>query len=899
MATVFGREHELREIARVLDGALKGNAAVSMRVSGGSGIGKTALLEAAGAAASEAGWLTVQAACHRIQAQVPGSANALVIRSLVETMGNDASRYTTGLSQAVDDALSGKIGGPQLHQTLLRLLEGVLLDHAVFIAIDDAQWVDAQSGESIEEILAAFSARPLALLRLERSREARAYEFTEPDESMALQPLPTEVAGSVARAHYPQAPPDVIASIVAHAGGHPVDIVALAESARENVVRVPGEIDGSLRAAVARQVNRLDPKVREFLQTCALMAEPVDYSLLATLWPDEAALSALIDSVSGRFLIQTNEGMRFAHHAIAESVRHTLAVEIPFRRRILNGLIATGGRTLEDFERIVEQAAACGDRQLERTYLLKLAGEATKRSALSAAAAAYRRALTIARPGREEFIPFFLQYAGVLMVQNHMLEAKDVLLDALRSATDAGVTEGLGALANTLIIATSRTGGRAPALEIAGYYLKRYQAPGDRVFLLSGAAWLQSCRLDLPAFEAHQAEMRALGLPIPEVIEMRMCIAEAFLQTRLGNYTAAAPLIDRAAAHMTSVPSALRAMVDMGRLSIELLQFGGRQFEERIEPIARQYADDNLQISFIEYLKSLVALGRGDLPGARELAAEMLAQRVAQPDRQRLLSVVAAVAAWQNDEGTHAALIEEELNAFFLDDRSEMLVPLAAWWSAAIAGRRPSEARDLLERVIPRLSEPFDMDTLLFPVAATMAAVRLGDRALIKRVLENADAAADRSPWQLAQQALATGYAREMLTPGSATAALAELARRFDGLALPFFGALSRTIADPSNEIAAAFLRQSGVRSFKPLRDAVLAGTGKKGSAPATQARPSKRELEIIGLVADGKTNRQMAEMLFLSERTIEGHLSNIFNKLNVSSRTQVAAWYFSSTAAG
>ncbi|MGN6566191.1 MAG: LuxR C-terminal-related transcriptional regulator, partial [Thermomicrobiales bacterium] len=50
------------------------------------------------------------------------------------------------------------------------------------------------------------------------------------------------------------------------------------------------------------------------------------------------------------------------------------------------------------------------------------------------------------------------------------------------------------------------------------------------------------------------------------------------------------------------------------------------------------------------------------------------------------------------------------------------------------------------------------------------------------------------------------------------------------------------------------------------------------------------RELEVVQLVADGKTNRQIAEALFVSDKTVKRHLDNIFAKLGVSSRAAAAA---------
>ncbi len=53
----------------------------------------------------------------------------------------------------------------------------------------------------------------------------------------------------------------------------------------------------------------------------------------------------------------------------------------------------------------------------------------------------------------------------------------------------------------------------------------------------------------------------------------------------------------------------------------------------------------------------------------------------------------------------------------------------------------------------------------------------------------------------------------------------------------------------------------------------------------------TNREWEVAGLVAQGKSNREIADSLVISERTIETHISNIFNKLSFSSRTQIAIW--------
>lgn len=53
----------------------------------------------------------------------------------------------------------------------------------------------------------------------------------------------------------------------------------------------------------------------------------------------------------------------------------------------------------------------------------------------------------------------------------------------------------------------------------------------------------------------------------------------------------------------------------------------------------------------------------------------------------------------------------------------------------------------------------------------------------------------------------------------------------------------------------------------------------------------SEREAEVLRLVASGTTNREIAEILFISERTVHRHVSNIFVKLGVTSRAAAAAF--------
>jgi non-specific serine/threonine protein kinase len=79
-----------------------------------------------------------------------------------------------------------------------------------------------------------------------------------------------------------------------------------------------------------------------------------------------------------------------------------------------------------------------------------------------------------------------------------------------------------------------------------------------------------------------------------------------------------------------------------------------------------------------------------------------------------------------------------------------------------------------------------------------------------------------------------------------------------------------------------------------PLAEAIALAKGETETADAggPDGPLTPRELDVAGLVADGLGNREIAERLVVSKRTVDAHLDHIFTKLGFSSRAQVAVWF-------
>lgn len=107
-------------------------------------------------------------------------------------------------------------------------------------------------------------------------------------------------------------------------------------------------------------------------------------------------------------------------------------------------------------------------------------------------------------------------------------------------------------------------------------------------------------------------------------------------------------------------------------------------------------------------------------------------------------------------------------------------------------------------------------------------------------------------------------------------------------------GALGYQLKDSSPDELVEAIRQvhAGESSLHPvIARKVLQELSRPSDRPPTPDPLTPRELEVLRLVAQGRDNREIAEVLVISETTVRTHVSNILNKLHLASRTQAALY--------
>jgi non-specific serine/threonine protein kinase len=296
----------------------------------------------------------------------------------------------------------------------------------------------------------------------------------------------------------------------------------------------------------------------------------------------------------------------------------------------------------------------------------------------------------------------------------------------------------------------------------------------------------------------------------------------------------------------------------------------------------------------------VLAWAQGDhsLAGTALSESVALSRQLARPDLGLALQFLAMETLSQNDLPRARQLVDESVRLLRQNGSSVGLaVALASQGVVGLAERDTDAARGPLEESVALLRSANDDWGLALPLR------NLGIVAFLSGELERADALLRESLAVLEDQRDPWFVSRSLETLAAITAARGEhrraarlfgageaLRARVGAAVLPFYRAdYERGVADTRAALGEPACAQEWAAGRALQLPAALA----YALEPSTP-RPdplSPRERQVLGLVAQGLSNRAIAEALVITEKTAEAHVGSILRKLNLSTRAQAAVW--------
>jgi DNA-binding NarL/FixJ family response regulator len=247
-----------------------------------------------------------------------------------------------------------------------------------------------------------------------------------------------------------------------------------------------------------------------------------------------------------------------------------------------------------------------------------------------------------------------------------------------------------------------------------------------------------------------------------------------------------------------------------------------------------------------------------------------------------------------------------------LEEAEALLIGFESEWECAVVAATLELALGRAHRaatgLVAALERLKTAAVLALPLRAQLidAALAAGDMTLAERTSgELAEvAAATGTRLHRAQADFAAGKVLLARSDSDAPARLRAAARAFAECGAPLAAcrariALARSLADRDRGVAVTEARSAlqafdrmGARSDADQATAFLRGLGVQGrTGPRDGVVLSRREQEVLGLVAEGLSNAEIAERLFISVKTAGHHVSSILTKLGVRSRTEATAY--------
>ncbi len=946
---LVGRHRELDQIETSLDALARGEGPC-LAIEGEPGIGKTRLLSELCERAEQCGHLVLGGSAAEFERDVPfsvwidaldayvaaqePSADPAWSPELIAELGGVLPTLAVAGAAASDGLADERF---RVHRAVSALLGLLSENQALVLVLDDLHWSDGASVELIASLVRRWVSASVLLVLAFRPAQVPSRLTAAVAESSVTTLLLEPITEAEAAELLDGVAPASVAAIYRHCGGNPFYLEQLARSAGAGLdgngagETAEGFVPRAVAASLADELASLPAAARALLDAAAVAGEPFDPAVAAAIaeLPDAAALTALDDLLATDLVRPTRVPRRFIfRHPL---VRRAVYESTPGGWRL--GAHARAAAVLQEqgagpAERAhhVEQAAAPGDE--DAIALLLAAGAATAPRAPAAAVHWFGAGLRLLPAGDDaRQVDVRVALASAQRSCGELEQCRQTLLDAIERVPTGAVDRRIELTA------------LCAAVE---HWLGRHDEAHRRLL----RAWEE-----LPDHASAEAVVVQIELAVDGMYELDFdqTIAMGRGALEIARGLGDGPLIVAAASALAlgeaSSGRSAAAREHRDEAAGQLEQLSDAELAPRLEALYYLgWAENYLERydDAIAHAQRGIAIARATGEG-RLLVPMMLVQGYPFEMQGRLAEAVgmcegaveiARLAAhphylfwalfelgWAHYYSGHleaaTEACEESLHVGGRLIRGTM--PSAGGgpgWALAVcrfeAGDPEAMMRTMLELGDAELGWAIPVERCFNWEILVLAELALGRREPAGAYADRAERDAASLDLELPAAVAARTRAAVLLADGDAKQAARVAEQSVDGARAAgawLQAAFSRSLL--GRALAAAGDRSAAVAQLREAeRDLDTCGSRRprdevrrelrrlgarsepRGPATAGDSGVSAltgRELEIAGLVTDRLTNREIAASLFLSDKTVESHLRNVFMKLGVSSRTEVA----------
>ena len=908
---VIGRHEDLSSLNAVLDRRVAAEGLVAIALEGEAGIGKSTLWTAAVDTACGRGWRVLSS---RPAESERGLAHAGLGDLLDEVLADVLPALTAPQRRALEVALlvedaAGSPVDPRALGVAVRNALQLLAEDDLVIAIDDLQWLDASSASALGFALRRLPEANMLLVWTRRlgdgDRSSAVENALDPDriERFRVGPLSVGAMHQLLRSRLLQTVPrPTLLRLHEASGGNPFYALELARALRAaGTVPDPTQplpVPERLEELVSVRLSGFTGATREALVLASAQAR-LTVSELRSVGIEESALEPAL----GDQVIELEHGtVRFTHPLLASVLYQGLSaserlhahrrladfVEDPVARA--RHLALSADQPDVDLAAAVEQAAEAAHAQGAPIVAAELGEHALRLTPAADRANADRRACQAARlhlaAGEVERARALgsdllarasrgTERAEALALMGEIeLEEPSRAIPLLKEALlDAAAESALAAsIHQRLSLIVRFTEGIAAAERHAQASVQVAEWLDDAA--LRGAAM---AGLALIRFNAGKPGALRLAEQARELVPGAGSRPAADAGFSLAHILVWSSYLDRARALLESLyrewseSDERMAAYALWYLALVELRSGhlslAGDYAERARDLTGQYARAEAEAPTNLFPLALVAAHRGDLELAREFAERIC--RLAEVHATKLCAPAATlgiVDLWSGDsEAAVADFAAAERNA--AAGAGDGFDPSMCWW-------RADQVEALLE-------------------------LGLVDDAVSRLDSWEADGRRHRREWVLAHAARCRGLvAAARGEIDDALSLLAEAAARHEAVGDPFgrarallaLGTVRRRARQKRTAREAIETARAGFELMGAVRwaERACAELGQIGGRTRSEGlTPAERR--VADLVAKGRTNAEVASALFLAERTVASHLTRVYTKLGVRSRTELS----------